>query len=205
FGAQNCMGLLGQVRQYTDRVTPNGFGAISTSTPLQLPAATCDSGLVLSFWYRIQSWDTAWGLDVDDGKEKWFDPFWVYVRRGDNPSDILGSFLPEGNLTDRSQWVPEVLYDSGWRRYSVDLTPWAGQFVWIDFRVWNFVDDQLPTWVFIDDVKLLPTEGRVVPLPLIFRKVGGRPAPSALPTPVLPANAARPAEPRYTDELKPRK
>jgi hypothetical protein len=161
---------------------------------------------VLSFWYRVRSWDTAWGLDVDDGVEKWFDPFWVYIRRGDNPADVLANYLPDGNLTDRELWEPETLYDSCWRRYSIDLTPWAGQSIWIDFRVWNFVDDQLPTWVFLDDVKLMPVYGRVMVLPLLT-KHGGNSQTVAAP---LATERALPAEQSPTGSptdggIKPRK
>ncbi len=202
-GGQNCMGLLGQPKGYTDGVAVNASGSLSTGTAIQLPSLACDSGLVLSFWYRIRSWDTAWGLDVDDNKEKWFDPFWVYVRRGDNPSEVLGTFLPDGNLTDRTLWQPETLYDSGWRNYILDLTPWAGQSVFLDFRVWNMVDGQLATWVYIDDIRLMPARSRVVSLPVIANKVSGGQTPLVVPTLEAPA-AVLPSDSWSGEGIKPR-
>ena len=80
----------------------------------------------------------------------------------------LGSWLPDGNLTDSDLWEPDRLYDSGWRQEIIDLTPWAGQLVQLDFRVWSLVDEQWPTWAYVDDVKLLPKPGRILHVPLIW-------------------------------------
>ena len=137
----------------------------SVRQKVQLPPLDCSEGLLLSFWYQLQSYDVAWGLDVADGQMKWFDPFWIHVK--DLDGRALATFLPDGNLTDNELWEPQRLWDPGWKHYGVDLTPWAGQQVWIEFAVWNKVDEQWPTWVYIDDVSLLPGPGRVARLPLI--------------------------------------
>jgi len=87
---------------------------------------------------------------------------------------------------------------------------WAGKSIWVDLRVWNFVDDQLPTWVFIDDVQLLPTRGRVISLPLIWEKTPAGAAASeplaATPLANLPLlGSSWPAQGPASAEIKARK
>ena len=162
-GGMSCQARLAEERNSDDYNPIDAYGGLSQ--PIALPALDDSEGLILSFWYRIQTYDLAWGLDTADGQYKFFDPFRMYVRNIGGAE--LGSWLPDGNLTDSDLWEPDRLYDSGWRQEIIDLTPWAGQLVQFDFRVWSLVDEQWPTWAYVDDVKLLPKPGRIQHVPLI--------------------------------------
>mgnify|MGYP005840088761 FL=1 len=160
-GGQGWMARLSEERPYYE-VPINAYAAVSQQ--ITLPEMQ-GRGLTLSFWYRLQSYDMAWAVDVADGQEKWFDPFFVHIR--DARGGELATFLPDGNLMDPDLWEEFKLWDPGWLYYSVDLTPWAGQTIQIEFRVWNQVDEQWATWVYIDDVALHlpgPQCGQFVPL-----------------------------------------
>ena len=165
-GGWSCMARLAEERG-PDEVVPVGSYA-SLSQLITLPSLQCDYPLILSFWYRIQSYDVAWGIDAEDGIEKWFDPFKVYIRDGDDFDLELASFVPSGNFTDYEEWEAYEIYDSGWRACIVNLTSWAGDRIWIDFRLWNLVDQDWPTWAFVDGVKLQPVPGRIPTSPSAF-------------------------------------
>ncbi|MFH1085758.1 MAG: hypothetical protein V1772_08365, partial [Chloroflexota bacterium] len=149
---------------------PNSYGSLAQV--IQLPQEACDPGLLLAFRYRINTYDLAWGKPITSSvQETWLDPFRVHIR--DVNGGELTSFLPEGNLMSWEGFYEyQKLYDSGWRREVIDLTPWAGQRIWIDFRQWNLIDKNWPSWTFVDDVQLVSRSGRVVSLPLISRQPG---------------------------------
>jgi len=164
----SCMARLSQEREYY-KVPKDAYASISQL--IEIPRLEGGRQLELSFWYRLLSYDMAWGLDVEDGQEKWFDPFFVYIRGSGGQE--LARYLPEGNLMDPSKWEEFRLWDPGWLPYRVDLTPWIGQTVSIEFRVWNLVDQQWATWVFVDDVRLQPAGPRCGSyVPLIVKGTG---------------------------------
>jgi len=141
------------------------YGAIWQS--IDLPSLDCNEGLVLSFWYHIIGWDYGWWSDL---YQSWVDTFEVTVR--DVNGAELALVLRDGNR----EWIDDQydhLYDVGWRHATVDLTPWAGQRVRIDLRVWNRIDDYGPTWVYVDDLRLSPEPGRRICVPLIYNPPGG--------------------------------
>ena len=117
--------------------------------------------------------------DPSDDIWGWFDTFEVHIldREGRELAEVLrdGYFGPH---------TPNTLYDLWCRYYSVDLTPWAGQQIRVEFKVWNRVDRWYPTWVFVDEVKLLPSASHnhriSIPLVLNRRRVGV--APGAMPS-----------------------
>jgi len=162
-GSGTCLALISKVQGPDDRNDIDSYGSLSQ--PVALPALDDGEPLVLGFWYRIKTYDLAWGKDAADGVYKFIDPFRVYVRNMQGTE--LASWLPSGNLTDPDLWQWNVLYDCGWRYQIIDLSPWAGQLVQLDFRIWNGVDDGWPSWVYVDDVRLMPAAGRYVCLPLV--------------------------------------
>jgi hypothetical protein len=172
-GSNSYMARIGQELACDVDAIRDAYGSLSQS--IQLPTVACDEGLLLTFRYRIRTWDTAWGKDSQDqNKIKPFDPFVVHIR--DINGNELMNMWPAGNRVDWTSWAKceeNYLYDSGWRVETIDLTPWAGRRIWIDFRQWNLVDNNYPSWTFVDDVHLVPTSGRLVRLPLIYRPHGG--------------------------------
>jgi hypothetical protein len=140
---------------------------------VQLPAAEASQSLRLSFWYRMFSYDVA-----HNKEGRWYDTFEVYVY--DRNGNELGRLLQDGNpretIPPGTGCEPWLKWDSGPRYFSADLAAWAGQQVRIEFRIWNREDSWYPTWVYVDDVKLLPSH--YVYLPLLR---GGRSMAAALP------------------------
>ena len=181
----SCMALLSQ--QWSLSGVPiNAFASFYQS--IQLPSLECgrNQGLTLSFWYHIFTYDKAWSKISDNGTPSdpsddiygWFDTFEVRIldREGRQLAEVLrdGYFGPH---------TPNTLYDLGCRHYNVDLTPWAGQQIRVEFKVWNRVDRWYPTWVFVDEVKLLPSlsHNHRISVPLVLNKshVGAAPAMTA--------------------------
>jgi hypothetical protein len=129
-----------------------------------LPPLDCDQGLVLAFWYQIEGYDAMEAYE--SGIKRLFDSFDVHIRdMNGNPLRMV--------LRDGSPFVPPKenppLRNLGWRQALIDLTPWAGQRVQIRFEMWNRRDPWLPTWVYIDDVRLLAATNRTMALPLVMR------------------------------------
>jgi hypothetical protein len=170
FGAQSYMALLSKTNWPMSAVPKDAYA--SFYQPIQLPALECTQpqGLVLSFWYHMLSYDL--GIRPSDGKL--FDTLevWVLDREGTPLAQI--PLLRDGNQNPAVDPYHPVLYDLGWKSFAGDLTPWAGQQIRIEFRVWNRNDVWLPTWAYVDDVRLLPAQGRIVYLPVSFKASGGR-------------------------------
>ena len=131
------------------------YGSIWQS--IQLPQVACDSGLLLSFWYDIVGYDA-----VHPAHGVWSDPFEVFIR--DSSGTELAQVVYDGN----SEWIDlYYVYDVGWKHRIVDLTQWAGQQIRIEFRMSNLFDQYFPTWAYVDDVRLFPSPGRLLHLPLV--------------------------------------
>jgi len=146
---------------YGDSVPANSYGAIYQT--IQLPPADCDHGLILSFWTNMKSWDIAWS----EARQNWWDTLDVRVSQADGTSSSLATRYGNFDLEGIDPNNP-TLWESGWIRLSVDLTPWAGQRVRIAFQLHNRQHYTLPSWAFIDDVQLLPAPGRAIKLPLVL-------------------------------------
>jgi hypothetical protein len=161
---------------------------------INLPRPDCDQGILLSFWYQIQGYDTWWGVtDGNTGQQGLIDSFDVYIR--DQNGNALKMVLRDG-IDDKPAPHAPTIRTLPWRQARIDLTPWAGQTIQIQFEMWNRVDDWYPTWVYIDDVRLLPADSRTMHLPLVttipsrVRLTG--PAPTPHPTPWPPIAAPEP-------------
>jgi len=138
---------------------------------IQLPPLECDrnQGLTLSFWYHILTYDKAWGK-LPNGTYGWIDTFEVHIldRDGRELAEVLrdGYFGPQDPNNIK-------LFDLGWRYRGIDLTPWAGRQIRVEFKVWNRADRWYPTWVYVEDVKLLPSASHYhsASLPVVLNKM----------------------------------
>jgi len=157
---------------------------------IQLPLTECarNQGLTLSFWYRIFTYDKAWSVvsnngtpdDPSDDIWGWVDTFEVRILDRDGRELTVEPLLRDGYF---GAHVPGTRYDLGWRYQNVDLTRWAGQQVRIEFKVWNRVDKWYPTWVLVDEVKLLPAAShKRLSIPLVFNGRRAGAAQAALPS-----------------------
>jgi hypothetical protein len=185
-GGSSCMARLSKEWPLTS-VPIDAFASFYQS--VQLPPLECgrNQGLTLSFWYHIFTYDKAWSVisdndtpcDPSDDIWGWFDTFEVHIL--DREGRELAEVLRDGYFGSH---VPGTEYDLRWRYYNVDLTPWAGQQIRIEFKVWNRVDRFYPTWVFVDELKLLPSasHNHRISVPLILNKSRLGAAPAMTPT-----------------------
>jgi hypothetical protein len=199
----STMAKIGTEEECEATLPADSYGSLSQR--VFLPDLECEAGLLLTYHYRIQSYDVAWGkIEIDEYTfyYGWIDPFVVYIR--DRNGAELARFIPAGNRTDFTQWedcgISGSFYDSGWQAETVDLTKWAGQEVYVDFRTENGADIYWPTWTLIDNIRLIPSAGRIVRVPLVLQ-TGGLglarvPAPqSVAPEPAVPALQGRSGRP----------
>jgi hypothetical protein len=193
-GGTSCMAQLSK-RWPLNGVITDATGAIYQ--PIDLPELNglngLNQGLVLSFWYRILTYDVGWSAIFD----AWIDTFEVHIR------DINGRELALLLRDGRSGSVnPDdlVLYDLGWKQFSVDLSPWAGQRVQIAFEVWNRLDKWYPTWVYVDDISLQPGRRVFVYQPLILRNARGATGSASLPLSAMPVALPPTPEPGQPEQ-----
>lgn len=159
-GGSSCMVRLNKDDWPADRpgVPMDAYASIYQA--IQLPPGDCDEGLTLFFRYHILTYDVVYSYN----DQKWYDSFEVYVR--DRDGNELARLLLDGY---RGPHTPGTLYDLGWKHFSADLAPWAGQQIRVEFKVFNRNDSWYPTWVYVDGVQLLPSPGRAIDIPLLHR------------------------------------
>jgi len=59
------------------------------------------------------------------------------------------------------------LWDSGWRQFLFDLTPWQGQSIQLHMEVANRNEPVDDTWVYVDNIELRLTPLHRALLPLV--------------------------------------
>jgi hypothetical protein len=133
-------------------------GASMICQAIDVPVAQDMPGPVLSFRYRIFTYDVLVGPttgDIYDSFSVGFDPpgvgqpTWVFT---------------DGNRTD--DWGE--LMDLGWRQGGVDLSPYAGRTKKVCLANVTRFDEFLNTWTYVDDVRLVNLENRLY-IPMISR------------------------------------
>lgn len=120
----------------------------------------------LTFWYRLLSYDVSVGSAYKGFKE--YDPFEVRL----NDQEVLqDGYAWSAEWQEWYSGQPTSPKDKGWQQGVLDLTPYAGQIVTIEFRVPNREVEADNTWVYIDDVNLTYRETKVhkTYLPLILQ------------------------------------
>jgi len=154
-------------------VPPNSSAFISQE--IHIPSLTDMPTPILSFWYRIFTYDVVYGCPPGEtdpsapGSCKvtpnyLYDSFDVTVESDGQPARRV---LRDGNF-DRSR--VGTLVDTGWKKMFVDLRPYAGQTIRIRFANWNRSDPFYNTWTYLDDVQIEPPgNGSFVFLPLALR------------------------------------
>jgi hypothetical protein len=97
----------------------------------------------LLFWYRVLTYDVMYSKVCKEGVCDTFD-----VTLDDGGAQTL--LLRDGNPTNKYK----ELYDTGWKRAMLDLRPYAGQTVQLQFANWNRHDNKFNTWSYVDDIRL---------------------------------------------------
>ena len=120
-------------------------GAATISQTLLLPGADVLDQPVLTFWYRLFTYDT----EYSEVQSRWYDT--LDVRLNGPSGEILA--LRDG--LPYQQWQEGVLADLGWRQAFIPIPrTWLGETITIRIQNWNRVDGRLNTWSHVTDVRL---------------------------------------------------
>jgi len=116
---------------------PVGNGTIYQS--VTLPPSTSPK---LEFDYCMYSYDIKQGCV----NKKWYDTFEVAINDINDPLIRIGNTddCEPGDLREKEDHI------------SRDLSSFAGQTIRLYFSVWNRVDHNYNTWVYIDNVRIVP-------------------------------------------------
>lgn len=110
-----------------------------------------------TFMYRLLSYDVSVGSALY-GFQEW-DPFEIYL----NGHEVLQDGYPW--TTEWQAWhgppLPSSPRDMGWKQGVLDLTPYAGQVVTLEFRAPNRQAAIDNTWIYIDNINLTYREAAV--------------------------------------------
>ncbi len=147
----------------TPNNNPHKLGIVWLKQPFSVP----DEGITqLQFQYRILSYDVAIG---SNGVSRW-DPLSVLLNGQEE--QVLGLRFSNEWYYDWYLRNPQSPQDLGWQTGVLDLTPFAGQVVSLEFQLSNLQLPQDNTWVYLDDVKLvnvIPGQTKYIFLPLVMR------------------------------------
>lgn len=162
----NVLGARLGSEDYGPSLTDPGQVPVSSATisqTLRVPDLNQVQRPTLSFWYRVCTYDVMYS----EWLKRYVDTFDVTLH--DTSGRQLALLLRDGNPTQ----AYGVLYDSGWKRALIDLTPYAGQTVQLVFSNHNRHDNLFNTWSYVDDVQVRdwPFSYRVY-LSSVFTDVG---------------------------------
>ncbi len=136
----------------------------------------------LEIWYRIRTYDqitttsTIWNQLCPINPAPPFrlvDSFDVTAQTSGMPQpDVL---LRDGNRLAQFP-VPIEQRDLGWKLATIDMTPYAGRTVTLDFSSHNRLDNRFNTWTDVTGIRLRGSQRKVF-LPFAPREVGAAPEP----------------------------
>lgn len=111
---------------------------------LQVPNSNQVRQPTLAFWYRVFTYDVKYSQRL----QRYVDTFDVTLY--DLSGQLIAQLLRDGNPTQDYG----TLYDTGWKRALIDLSPYAGQTVQLVFANYNRHDNLFNTWSYLDDVQV---------------------------------------------------
>ena len=152
----------------TDDRVPVGAACISQTFAVPSPDQMLSP--MLSFWYHIYTWDVVQGTSGN-----LWDSFDVTITRAGGQPQLV---LRDGNYVSKEG----QLLDLGWRYGVIDLAPYAGRTITVQFENWNRNDRYYNTWTLLDEVLVRSRSSPRAYLPVLTLDFNGaRPAASALP------------------------
>ena len=161
---------------------------------IQVPNFTDLPLPLLSFWYRVYTYDVVYGCppgqtDPQDPNRCKVDPDFLYDSFDVHIEGTgFDNLVFRGGNFDRTK--VGTLVDTGWQQVTLDLSSYAGQTIRVRFANWNRPDNYYNTWSYLDDVRVT-SPGRSAFqffLPIIVRGQGSvaaqsLPSPTAAPGP----------------------
>lgn len=165
-GLLKTVTLLGQPelkRGYNERnegITPIGYGAITQT--ITIPPLEDLADPVLSFWYRVFSYDVVWSGDPSN--QTLYDSFDVHILTPGG-SELL---VRDGNYGPFADDVPVV--DTGWKEKRYSLAAYAGRTIQIRFACHNRNDNYYNTWAYVDEVRVSGRFEQRLHLPAILKR-----------------------------------
>ncbi len=122
---------------------PVGNGRITQQ--IRIPGLDVLDRPTLSFWYRIYTYDTAYG----ENQQKAFDTLDARLIGSNGEWLALRDGLPFND------WQAGKFADMGWRYASVEVpASWAGETATLSIENWNRIDGRLNTWSWVTDIRL---------------------------------------------------
>ena len=136
----------------------------------------------LEVWYRIRTYDqitttsTIWNQLCPINPA----PPFRLVNSFDVTAQTSGVPQPDVLLRDGNRLpqfpVPIEQRDLGWKLATIDMTPYAGRTVTLDFSSHNRLDNRFNTWTDVTGIRLRGSQRKVF-LPFAPREVGAAPEP----------------------------
>lgn len=122
---------------------PVGSGQISQQ--IRIPGLDVLDRPTLSLWYRIYTYDTAYGAN----QQKEFDTLDARLIGSNGEWLALRDGLPF------KDWQAGKFADMGWRYASVEVpASWAGETATLSIDNWNRIDGRLNTWSWVTDIRM---------------------------------------------------
>lgn len=119
-------------------------GSATVSQTLRVPELNQVHQPTLAFWYRVFTYDVIYSERL----QRYVDTFDVTLL--DATGQQIALLLRDGNSTQNYG----SLYDTGWKRALIDLSPYAGQTVQLVFANHNRHDNLFNTWSYLDEVQV---------------------------------------------------
>ncbi len=173
------------------------------SQTIAVPGPDVVADPTLEVWYRIRTYDqitttsTIWNQLCPMTPLPPFrlvDSFDVTAQ----PSGVSQAavLLRDGNRLPQFP-LPIEHRDLGWKLATIDMTPYAGQTVTLDFSSHNRLDNRFNTWTDVTGIKLRGTQQRVL-LPFVPLASGEVPDPTPVCWPTGTGQASSPVGPEVS-------
>ncbi len=184
-GNTSLVAYLGDPDEYGTNEHPGKvpIGAAEIWQVLRVPDQNQMTHPYLSLWYHMITWDVRYAYS----HHRWQDTFEVTILTPEGKQ--LAKPLIDG-YRGHNPPVAGVDYgvehDLGWKHFTYDLTPYAGQMIMVRLANWNRWDNLYNTWTIVDDVQVQDNQiNHHVYLPTITGQMGS--ASVTVPQPNRPA------------------
>ncbi len=152
-GENSLVAYLGDPDEYGTNEHPGKvpIGAAKIWQVIKVPPQNQMKSPYLSLWYHMITWDVRYAYS----HHRWQDTFEVHILTPTGKE--LAMPLVDG-YRGHNPPVAGVDYgvehDLGWKRFTYNLEPYAGQMIMIELANWNRWDNLYNTWTLVDNVRV---------------------------------------------------